>query len=193
MVLYIHGFNSGPGGKDKEFRKLGVKVHSPQLVNDPKKDLEVLRDIIISNHIEYVVGTSLGGFYAMILAIEFSYLKVHLINPSFSPDTTLSYLIGTKIKNYKTGEESYVSGDFISHLSMIKPNIMHRHIIDRLTFYVGSKDTVLDYESWSQDIIDNGFALKIHVTEQNHRHSDISQVIANIKEDLVLFNEGYTQ
>lgn len=76
-VLYIHGFNSGPEKKAAIIKQNGFECFCPQLINQPKKDIETLKDCIKNNNIHHIVGTSLGGYYGSILSIEFKDLQYH--------------------------------------------------------------------------------------------------------------------
>ena len=187
MILYIHGFNSGKGAKSQKLEALFDEVICPELTNNPKKDLEMLKSIVRENNITHVVGTSLGGFYGMILATEFPYLQFHLINPSFEPWWTLNKFVNQEITNYATGKKETLMPYFVTELREIRPDIFKKQIIDRITFYVGTEDEVLNHSIWENEIIKNGFAVKIHKTKQDHRHADISQVLANVKEYVANF------
>ena len=68
-ILYVHGFNSAGGGAKavaitKQFPK--YKVLSPTFnYKDFKSVLKQLNSLFLMNKINLVVGTSLGGFFAL--------------------------------------------------------------------------------------------------------------------------------
>jgi len=94
MVLYIHGFGgSGKGQKatlfKKHYEKKGIKYFSPSLSYVPDLAISTLEDFIkIIDEEIFLIGSSLGGFYAIYLATKFD-LKAALINPSTKPLSTL--------------------------------------------------------------------------------------------------------
>jgi len=91
MIIYIHGFaGSGLSSKAQEFKKYFSKTQSfisPSLSNIPRLALQTLEDIILlckdKEEIK-LIGSSLGGFYAIYLANKYN-LKALLINPSTKP------------------------------------------------------------------------------------------------------------
>lgn len=96
-ILYIHGFSSsGNATKANILRKhFGEsKVIAPTLPVNPIENLELLDDIIdaYENKI-FVIGSSLGGFYANYLQKKHN-LPCLLLNPSVQPHITLKIRIG---------------------------------------------------------------------------------------------------
>lgn len=106
-TLYIHGFAStGATSKVDQLREIlgpDEEVIAPTLTHCPFNDIETLCDIIESSKVKTVVGSSLGGFYAIALAQRYD-LRVVLINPALDPATTLEPMIGT-VKVYGTNTE----------------------------------------------------------------------------------------
>jgi uncharacterized protein len=126
-ILQIHGFNSGPGSKAEELQKAfpQAKVIAPQLKHQPKEDVEFLKSILVDHKglAVHVVGTSLGGFYTMILSAAFSKeenLHFYVINPSFSPYETLSRYIGETVTNLKNGDQMTITQQFGDELKLSK-------------------------------------------------------------------------
>ena len=94
-ILYIHGFAStGQTSKVDHLKAMtGVEVIAPNLSHDPIKDITMLQSIVRTENITTVVGSSLGGFYALFLAQRFD-LGLVLINPALRPYDTLFNRIG---------------------------------------------------------------------------------------------------
>ena len=106
MILYIHGFASCGTGKKSDSLKnyFGQDcVIAPNLPFSPKLAIKFLSNIIKNSPIDLLVGSSLGGYYAIYLAQEFN-KKAVLINPSLKPHHTLLPHIG-KIKRFCDGYE----------------------------------------------------------------------------------------
>jgi predicted esterase YcpF (UPF0227 family) len=95
-MLYIHGFAScGIGRKSTALRNYFGDdiVVSPDLPYAPDEVVSLLEDTIRSNDVSLLVGSSLGGFYATVLAERFA-LQAVLINPSVHPYETLASYAG---------------------------------------------------------------------------------------------------
>ncbi len=187
-ILYIHGFNSGAGQKAEQLKEAGFDVIAPQLehlnaTEDLKKLQEIAQKLISKNKDFEVVGTSLGGFYAMCLSVYISnftknYITCyHCINPSYRPYETLKRALGIQLTNYKTGQSYELKQEFLNSLDLefkemqlgIKNNIENIH------FYLGTQDELLDFtdiEKLGKNII---------YSNQNHRFSDISLIIDELK------------
>lgn len=97
-TLYVHGFaSSGKSSTASKLREiLGVDelVFAPTLSHSPAADFELLCAYVRTQKITTVVGSSLGGFYALGLGQKFD-LRVILLNPSLRPYETLARHLGT--------------------------------------------------------------------------------------------------
>lgn len=110
-ILYVHGFNSAGGGAKavaitKQFPK--YKVLSPTFnYKDFKSVLKQLNSLFLMNKINLVVGTSLGGFFALYAAAKHN-VKCVAINPVTDPSATLTPILGEQ-RNYMTKERYIVT------------------------------------------------------------------------------------
>ena len=106
-ILYIHGFNSAGGGhKSQELQKMfpDWQVLSPTFdYKDPAGVQKKLDSLVRTQRVNAVMGTSLGGFFAIYCAKKHK-LPAMVINPAFRPSETLAKHLG-KQKNYVTKEE----------------------------------------------------------------------------------------
>jgi len=122
MVIYIHGFgSSGYGGKATEFRKyfksIGEDFIAPTLSYVPKLAVETLQELIASYQGDvYLIGSSLGGFYATYLSKLPEVKKVVLINPAVKPIQTLQRYIGDAPNYYDNSTFKWTK----EHLEMLK-------------------------------------------------------------------------
>ena len=100
MVIYIHGFGShGYGSKAKVFREYFKSISedfiAPSLSYVPELAIQTLEELIESYHGEvYLIGSSLGGYYATYLSQMPQVKKVVLINPATKTMETLSRALG---------------------------------------------------------------------------------------------------
>jgi len=107
-VLYVHGFRSS--SQSRKAKQLGawiaehrpeVRFLSPDLSFDPATALTLLETACgacVPSELT-LVGSSLGGFYALVLAERFG-CKAVLLNPSLRPYETLRAHLGAQTNLY---------------------------------------------------------------------------------------------
>jgi len=126
MIIYIHGFGShGYGSKAKLFREyfksIGEDFIAPSLSYVPELAMQTLEELIASYHGDvYLIGSSLGGFYATYLSQTREVKKVVLINPATSPMNTLQRATGDAPNFY---DDSYFKWDE-KHLKMLEKYVV---------------------------------------------------------------------
>ncbi|MEZ0370034.1 MAG: YqiA/YcfP family alpha/beta fold hydrolase [Candidatus Sericytochromatia bacterium] len=107
-VLYIHGFNSaGFGAKTDALRAAfgAGSVINPSLPPQPAAAMQLLDYLVghLAGPDLLILGSSLGGFYALNLALKHPVTTV-LVNPAVRDVAPgLAYALGS-VNNYKTGE-----------------------------------------------------------------------------------------
>lgn len=194
-ILYIHGFNSGPGEKAKTLQKHlpDYNIIAPQLSDtEIKRNLQNLCKIV--DHIEdmHIVGTSLGGFYTLLLNKIYKErydLSFYPINPSLSPSKSLKSKLGKKLKNYKTGNEYEISSNYIEELKKLEETY---NLLDDpeeligLYVYLGNKDEILDFTELESKIKKFDKPYSIVRENQDHRFSNLDLVIKQIKENWII-------
>lgn len=148
MIIYIHGFGgSGDGVKASILRTI-LKPYgfiAPSLSYVPDLAIHTLEEIIesLQNYEKiYLIGSSLGGYYATYLAQKYN-LKAVLINPSTKPTSTLAKVKGTPPNFYDGSFFSWVD----SHIETLKKyDIKNENIKSELYFLLTqTKDELLDY------------------------------------------------
>ena len=188
-ILYIHGFNSGPGNKVIEFEKAGFKVICPQLTNNVDKDIKTLTKIALENATSklHIVGTSLGGYYALVLSdilkSKDEYISYHLINPSLKPYESLKRHLGETLNNYKTNETFTVTETFLNDLKKYQTFLTNSKEtnFNKRTFYFGMADTVINNVATIMWISKHTKIHNYYRTQQDHRFKDIKVVLDNIE------------
>lgn len=146
MIIYIHGFgSSGHGGKASLFREyFEEEVFAPSLSYVPSLAIDTLEQIIeiLIEKDEKIglVGSSLGGYYAIYLANKYD-LKAILINPAIYPYKTLDKL-GMAV-NYFDSSSFEVTKEHLNQLKDIEVNTL----TDQKNFMtlLQTEDEVLDY------------------------------------------------
>ena len=152
MIIYLHGFGSaGFGVKAQKFLEyFEEELITPTLPTIPNLAIATLEQIIEAflNRGEKVslIGSSLGGFYALYLANKYN-LKAVLINPAIHPWSTL--------ESYREDENElatcyYDNSKFefnYSHIQSLR-NYEVIEILNPKNFLtlLQSDDEILDYE-----------------------------------------------
>ena len=155
VLLYLHGFNSSPQSKKavETARWMvkntpSVKFICPQLspfAFDVMSQLRAIIEAYIPQPI-YLVGSSMGGFFATCLAEQYN-LPAVLINPAVNPGSGLHSWLGEN-KNYMTGEPWVFKPEHIEEYVRLNPEKIKRKQNYKLLLQTG--DEVLDYRHAQQ-------------------------------------------
>jgi len=145
MIIYIHGFSShGYGAKARALREYYADKEevfmAPSLSYVPELAMQTLEELISVCDDVKLIGSSLGGYYAMYLAEKYD-LKAVLINPAVYPYNTLSRMLGQAANFY--------DGSFFewkaAHLEMLKKYEINIAEHSKIMLMVQKGDDVLDY------------------------------------------------
>ncbi|MGP4844804.1 YqiA/YcfP family alpha/beta fold hydrolase [Marinobacter sp. 1Y8] len=127
-LVYLHGFRSSPqSDKVTELRQwldahqVPVELHVPDLGFEPEEAVRLVSDIVESFDGRQcaVMGSSLGGYYASVVAARHR-LRAVLINPAVAPYQLLDGYIGTQTNLY-TGEAFEVTREHMVQLKDMEP------------------------------------------------------------------------
>ena len=148
MILYLHGFTSGPqsnkaqalGARMRE-RGLGEKFVCPQLPASPREAIALAEDLIRHHEVITVVGSSLGGYYATYLAETFD-LKAVLVNPAVVAHLALKDFVGPQRWLY-SGETFEFTREYVEELRAIEVPVLSKP--ERFWLLVETGDETLDY------------------------------------------------
>jgi len=141
-ILNIHGYKgSSCNSAYIALKNFGCEVISPELDYDaliPEETLEVLRCQITDNAVDVIVGTSLGGFYAVVLSAQLN-LPVILVNPCLMPFIYLSRLGYTRdVKPYMA-----MFGELLKLKSY------------NVSTVVGGQDEIIDTQDFTEQLLQN--------------------------------------
>ena len=195
IVIYIHGFASGPGLKAELMRNAfpNSEIVAPHLTGHVEEDLVTLKKLVFQyskhNNQIHIVGTSLGGFYTLCIAASLvienmgTTPKFYVINPSFSPHETLLKYKDQEVRNYKSGPSvTLIDFDFDA-LKSNKDYMMKNFVggID-LNVFIGTEDEVLEFDEFLEFLETvPGLMTNIHYSQQDHRFADIDNVIKSLR------------
>ena len=146
MIIYIHGFgSSGHGGKATLFREyFEEEVIAPSLSYVPSLAIDTLEQLIEvfleKEEPVGLVGSSLGGYYAIYLAQKYD-LKAVLINPAIYPYQTLDS-IGMAI-NYYDGTSFEITNEHLHTLKGLEVGDIENQ--ENFITLLQTDDEVLDY------------------------------------------------
>lgn len=152
-MIYIHGFNSSSKSTKASilsrsldhFNLSSSQYYAPDLGYDPEQAIHLLCDLInqlkSDNTDVYLVGSSLGGFYATYLAEEFG-LKAVLINPAVKPYELLVDYIGEN-QNIYTGEVYTITQQHMDQLKRLDVNTIRDP--SKFLLLAQTNDETLDY------------------------------------------------
>lgn len=149
MILYLHGFNSGPTSEKASLMRsychqLGRDdLLCPQLPVRPLQAMELIFSLIegVDPAGLCLVGSSLGGYYSLYAADRLGCRAV-LINPAIRPYALLQDYVGWQQHPY-TGERYEIRPDHLHDLLQLDvPQVREKHHFWLLT---QSGDEVLDY------------------------------------------------
>lgn len=145
IVIYFHGFASGPNGSKVDMlREAGFTVFAPEIDIDPDVAephlISFIRGVIgttaIGESIVFV-GTSLGGFWAARMGELFDGAAV-LINPAMHPEVSLKKYIGP-YSSYSTGEQKILADETVAKYAKYPSVGSDRH----RTYFIARHDAKL--------------------------------------------------
>lgn len=180
-ILYLHGFRSSPKSFKAQMlarhvaqlRQQGHDLtwHCPQLPPSPQEAWaliqEATRDWPTSSMV--VIGSSLGGFYATVMA-ELRGCRCAVINPAVEPARDLARYIGEQTSFHDPDDHFFFRPEFIEQFKAIASYPITRP--ERYWALIAKGDEVLSWEEMSQRYA----ASQIHLIDgSDHAVSDFEQ------------------
>ena len=150
-VLYLHGFRSSPKsakaqamGAWMRARRPDVQWACPQLPPSPKEAMALVAEQLAAWPIEHmaVVGSSLGGFYATVVA-EGAGCPAVLLNPAINPARDLAGHIGDLTSYHDPDDHFYFRPEYVTQLRVMTPRVITRP--ERYFAVIAKGDEVLDW------------------------------------------------
>lgn len=150
-LLYLHGFRSSPSSFKAQrlhawlqAKRPDVHWWCPQLPPSPRAAIELLR--AGTAHwpaaTSAVLGSSLGGFYATVLAEDTGWRAV-LMNPAVDPARDLAAYVG-QVSAFHTPEQHFeFRAEFVDQLRAMRPRTISRP--ERYFAIIAKGDELLDW------------------------------------------------
>jgi uncharacterized protein len=154
-LLYLHGFRSSP--QSAKARRMAEWVRTqrpdlqwwcPQLPPSPREAMMRVFDRIATWPAERmaVIGSSLGGFYATVVAERVGCPAV-LLNPAVDPARDLAKHIGEQTSWHDPAERFFFRAEFVDELRTLAPAALTR--LERYFAVIAQGDEVLDWREMS--------------------------------------------
>ena len=148
MIIFIHGFGSSgfsnKAQKTSDYFKDKEVVLSPSLSYVPYLAIDTLEQIIeyaLPKESVYLIGSSLGGFYALYLSNKYN-IKAVLINPAVNANKTLGKYEGMATNYYDLSQFEWNK----SHVSQLNNLVVDNPKEDNILLMLQKGDEVLDYK-----------------------------------------------
>ena len=151
-LLYLHGFRSSPQSFKARWMADWVAAQRPDLVwacpqlpPSPAAAMEQLRLLVAGWPLATmgVIGSSLGGFYATIVAESLGCRAV-LVNPAVDPARDLAAHIGRQTMYHSADESFEFEPGYVDELVAMAPPVPLAHPRNLLAI-VAKGDEVLDW------------------------------------------------
>jgi predicted esterase YcpF (UPF0227 family) len=151
-LLYLHGFRSSPQSFKAQWMADWVARQRPDLVwccpQLPPSPAAALADIRALTAgwpaaSAGVIGSSLGGFYATVLAEERA-LRAVLVNPAVDPARDLAAHIGRQTQYHAPGESFEFKPEYVDELRAMTPGARLARP-ENILAIVAKGDEVLDW------------------------------------------------
>ena len=150
-LLYLHGFRSSPKSFKAQLVEHWLRQHRPdvqwwcpQLPPSPRAAMQLIDDGIAGWPAETmaVIGSSLGGFYATIVA-ERRGCRAVLLNPAVDPARDLAGRVGEQAAWHDAADRFVFSAEFVAELKQLAPGELSDP--QRVLVIIAKGDEVLDW------------------------------------------------
>jgi predicted esterase YcpF (UPF0227 family) len=182
-ILYVHGFGSQFDSSHKKVRHLetlgiviGVDI---DYCNGFDQANATIRDVVMANHVDLIVGTSMGGYMAARVGHDTG-IPFVAINPATAPSQSLEKYVGTFIDH--NGDSKHLT----SHIANGYPDIQQSGcglvLLDSGDEVINASDT--------HKLLDDVF--KVHTFGGGcHRFSHIAESLPLIQDHINMARTTY--
>jgi uncharacterized protein len=150
-LAYLHGFRSSPKSAKAQTMGAWMRAHHPQvqwwcpqLPPSPRDAMElVLRELgRWPRESMGVMGSSLGGFYATVVAEQLGCRAV-VLNPAINPARDLAHYIGDLTSYHDPDDHFFFRPEYVTQLRVMTPRAITRP--ERYLAIIAKGDEVLDW------------------------------------------------
>lgn len=156
-VLYLHGFRSSPSSTKARMMGEWLAAHRPDVVWwCPQLDASPARamgDVAAGiagwpRDTMAVVGSSLGGFYATVVA-EREGCRAVVLNPAVDPARDLASMVDQSMAEWHSGEPFVFRAGYVEELRAMTPP-PHLRFPERTLAVIAKGDEVLSWREMSE-------------------------------------------
>lgn len=152
-ILYLHGFLSSPQSAKARLTGAYLRTHHPDvdylvpaLPEEPARALQAAESALLECRASGsapigLIGSSMGGFYATVLAQRHG-LRAVLVNPSVAPQRHIHRYFGAQVNPY-SGRRFALDASHAAELARMAPAAIAR--VDDFWLLAQRGDEVLDY------------------------------------------------
>ncbi|MFT3956927.1 MAG: YqiA/YcfP family alpha/beta fold hydrolase [Piscinibacter sp.] len=188
-LLYLHGFRSSP--QSAKARRMAEWVRTqrpdlhwwcPQLPPSPREAMTLVFEAVDAWPAAQtaVIGSSLGGFYASVVAERLGCPAV-LLNPAVHPARDLAKYIGEQTSWHDPEQHFFFRAEFVDELRALAPAALTRP--ERYFAVIAKGDEVLDWREMAERCA--GARIKL-LEGGDHALSDFDAHLAEIVDFLGL-------
>lgn len=150
-LLYLHGFRSSPKSFKAQRLQAWLRRHRPdvhwwcpQLPPSPRDALQLMRESMAGwpARSSAVLGSSLGGFYATVVAEATGWPAV-LMNPAVAPARDLAAHVGEQTAFHTPEDRFFFRAEYVDELRLMTPRAITRP--ERYFAIIAKGDEVLDW------------------------------------------------
>ncbi len=181
-LIYLHGFRSSPQSAKARQVAAWMSAHAPdvtwwcpQLPPSPDEALALLEQGTVDwpHESRAIIGSSLGGFYATVLAERWG-CRAGLLNPAVNPSRDLARYIG-EIRQWHGDDHFYFRPEYVAELAQMAPG----ELADPARYFavIATGDEVLDWREMSARY--RGAHLRV-VEGSDHALSDFDGHLAHL-------------
>jgi uncharacterized protein len=189
-LLYLHGFRSSPRSFKARWMAEWVAAHRPDVVwacpQLPPSPAEALADIRAITAgwpatTTGVIGSSLGGFYATIVAEKLGCRAV-LVNPAVDPARDLAAHIGRQTMYHAADESFDFRAEYVDELAAMTPPAPLTRPLDILAI-IAKGDEVLDWREMTGRYAHGPIKL---IAGSDHGLADFADHVPDLRRHLAL-------
>jgi predicted esterase YcpF (UPF0227 family) len=180
-LIYLHGFRSSPQSFKarmlaERMAALGLaeRFACPMLPPSPREAIAFIESDIAPTREDVLVGSSLGGYYARLLA-ERHGCRAVLINPAVRPDRDLRRHLGTQSMYHDPTQQFEVLPEFLDELRALRVEGLSD--ASRYLLVAATGDELID---WRDMVADYPGATHRIVEGSDHGLSDFDRHIAAV-------------
>lgn len=189
-LLYLHGFRSSPRSAKAQRMARWVAEHRPELVfacpqlpPSPHAAMALARGLVADwpRASMALMGSSLGGFYATVLAQELACRTV-LLNPAVDPARDLERHIGEQTCWQEPGEHFFFRPEYVDELRALACGPLAHP--EKILAVIAKGDELLDWREM-QARYAQGCRIKL-LEGSDHGLSDFDEYLSELTDFLQL-------